>query len=88
MNKIEIIALLTLNVFSFVLMGIDKYKALHKLWRISEKTFFFLALFGGSIGVWLGMYFFRHKTRHKLFTIGIPLIIFCQILLFFYIKVW
>ncbi|HHW56383.1 MAG TPA: DUF1294 domain-containing protein [Clostridia bacterium] len=88
MNKIAIIALLTLNVFSFVLMGIDKYKALHKLWRISEKTFFFLALFGGSIGAWLGMYVFRHKTRHKLFTIGIPLIIFCQILLFFYIKVW
>lgn len=87
MNQIAIYFLLILNVFSFVLMGIDKYKALHRLWRISEKTFFTLALFGGSIGVWLGIYFFRHKTRHKLFVLGLPLIVFCQILLFFCIKI-
>jgi len=88
MNKIAMIALLTLNVFSFVLMGIDKYKAMHKLWRLSEKTFFFLALFGGSIGVWIGMCFFRHKTRHKLFVFGIPMIILCQIVLVAVIKYW
>ncbi|AIS52246.1 hypothetical protein TKV_c10720 [Thermoanaerobacter kivui] len=88
MEKFLVFTLLTLNVFSFILMGIDKYKATHKLWRIEEKTFFLLSLSGGSIGVLIGMYIFRHKTRHKLFTIGIPLIILFQSLLIFYMKFW
>ena len=67
-------------------MGIDKEKAKLKKWRISEKTLFLLALFGGGIGGVIGIYTFRHKTKHLKFTLGFPIIIVFQlivILLFF-----
>ncbi len=53
---------------------IDKSKAKRRAWRIPEKTIFAAALLGGGPGVWLGMYWFRHKTRHWYFVVGIPLI--------------
>lgn len=73
------IYLLVLNVIGFLIMGIDKHKARKKKWRISEKTFFIVSLFGGSVGTWAGMYVFRHKTRHWYFVIGMPLILALQI---------
>jgi uncharacterized membrane protein YsdA (DUF1294 family) len=81
MMKIFIILVLMVNFISFLTMYIDKRKARKGSWRISEKNLFLLAFFMGSPGVLLGMYFFRHKTRHTKFLIGIPLIMILQIFL-------
>jgi len=70
--------LAAVNLAGFFLMGLDKWKAKHKKWRIPEKTLFAAAVFGGSLGVWAGMYTFRHKTRHWYFAAGIPLILMVQ----------
>lgn len=56
-------------------MGIDKYKAIKDEWRIPEKTLFIIAILGGALGSWVGMYSFRHKTKHWYFVIGMPLIL-------------
>lgn len=76
-----IIYLSIANLFAFTLMGIDKQKAIHHKWRISEKTLFLSALLGGSIGAILGMQIFRHKTKHWYFICGMPTILLFQILL-------
>lgn len=76
-----LIYLLIINVIAFSLFGIDKFKAGRRLWRIPEKMLFLSAILGGSIGAILGMQIFRHKTKHKTFTIGIPTILMVQILL-------
>lgn len=74
------------NVVTFVAYGIDKWKAKKGRWRISEATLLFLAVIGGSIGAWMGMSVWHHKTLHKKFRYGIPLIFIAQvgILLFFF----
>ena len=64
-------------------MGLDKRKAKLNHWRISEKTLFSLALMGGSIGGILGMYTFRHKTKHLKFTLGFPIIFLFQLIFIF-----
>lgn len=69
-----IIYILCINILSFLIMGYDKYLAKNNKWRISEKTLILFSLFFGSVGTYLGMYNFRHKTKHIKFTIGIPLI--------------
>jgi len=74
------IYLLTINLFSFTLMGIDKRKAIQHKWRIPEKHLFLFALLGGSIGSILGMQLFHHKTRHWYFVYGMPAILFLQII--------
>lgn len=74
-----LIYLLLINAAGFGVMLYDKYLAKNNLWRIPEKTLFGIAVFGGSIGCWLGMYTVRHKTRHLKFTLGIPAIIIVQI---------
>lgn len=61
-------------------MGIDKLKARRRGFRIPEATLFIIAIIGGSIGSILGMYIFRHKTRHRTFTIGMPAILIVQII--------
>ena len=70
-----------MNLIGFALMGIDKYKAKKRAFRIPEATLFIVALIGGSIGSILGMYAFRHKTRHFIFVYGMPLILVLQIIL-------
>lgn len=67
--------LLLVNIYGFIIMGIDKKRAQKKRRRISEKALFTSAIIGGSIGSYIGMQYFRHKTKHKSFTIGIPMII-------------
>ena len=82
--KFILIYIVFINLLLFSLMGIDKEKAKLKKWRISEKTLFLLALFGGGIGGVIGIYTFRHKTKHL--KLGFPIIIVFQlivILLFF-----
>lgn len=74
------IYLVAVNLVALLMFGIDKLKARHSFWRIPEKTLILSALLGGSIGALAGMYLFRHKTQHKLFTIGVPFILLLQIL--------
>ena len=76
-----LIYLLAVNALGFSFMLYDKYLAKNNLWRVSEKTLLGIALIGGSLGVLLGMYAARHKTRHLKFTIGVPVILAVQILL-------
>ncbi|MCI8327753.1 MAG: DUF1294 domain-containing protein [Lachnospiraceae bacterium] len=73
--------LILINSLGFALMGIDKRRAMVHEWRISEKKLFLTAAFGGSLGCWLGMYVFRHKTKHWYFVCGIPVIFVLQIVL-------
>ena len=79
-----LIYLLLINAAGFIVMLYDKYLAKNNLWRIPERTLFGIALFGGSLGCLAGMYTVRHKTRHKSFTIGIPLILIIQLALLVY----
>lgn len=73
--------LFLLSLIGFLLMGIDKWKAKKGRWRISEKTLFLAALLGGSAGACLGMYAFRHKTKHWYFKYGFPTIFLIQLVL-------
>ncbi len=66
------IYLLLVNLAAFAMMGMDKFRARRGLWRIPERTLLLTALVGGSLGAFLGMRLFRHKTRHRAFSIGIP----------------
>ena len=77
--KYFLLYLLLINAAAFVLMLVDKRKALKNRWRIPERTLILSAALGGSIGALLGMYTFRHKTRHLKFTLGIPAILIAQI---------
>ena len=77
--KVYIICYLcVINIIGFVMMGLDKWKAKHKKWRIAEKTLFLVGIIGGSPGCWLGMYAFRHKTKHGKFVVGMPVIFIIQ----------
>ena len=73
--------LLLINAVAFGLMLVDKVKAKKNRWRIPERTLMLSAAFGGSIGALMGMYTFRHKTKHLKFTLGVPAILIAQIAL-------
>lgn len=78
--------LLAINAVTFIVYGIDKYKAKKAKWRISETTLLLLAVLGGSIGAWIGMKVWHHKTMHKKFKYGIPAILLIQIALMAYLH--
>ena len=80
------IYLLIVNIFTFIVYGVDKLKAKEHLWRISEATLLFLAVVGGSVGAWVGMKVWHHKTMHKKFKYGVPIILLLQAVLFCYIE--
>ena len=82
-----IIYFIVINLISFIIMLYDKNKAKYNKWRISEKSLFLFALFLGGIGIYTGMYKFRHKTKHLKFTIGIPVIIILNIITCYYIFI-
>ena len=73
--------LLFINLLAFAQFGVDKHRARRNMWRISETALLISALLGGSVGAILGMKAFRHKTLHRKFTIGLPLILTLHILL-------
>ena len=79
--KYFLLYLLLINAAAFLLMLVDKLKAKKNRWRIPERTLFGSALLGGSIGALLGMYTFRHKTKHLSFTLGMPAILITQVAL-------
>lgn len=86
--KILAVYLLAVNLLLFVLMGADKARARRGARRIPEAALFLTAILGGSFGGVCGMYAFRHKTLHRSFRLGFPLILVCQLALavFLYLK--
>ena len=72
---------IVMNFAGLIVMGVDKERARRKQWRIPEKTLFLVSLLGGSLGTWAGMYLFRHKTRHRYFVWGMPVILLCHLAL-------
>ena len=73
--------ILIINMIGFIMMCVDKQLARHHKRRISEKLLFFVAIICGSVGSILGMYAFRHKTKHMSFVIGMPLILIMQMII-------
>lgn len=73
-----ILYLAVLNVTGYVIMGVDKKRAIRGAWRISEASLFLTALLGGALGCTLGMHHFRHKTKHWYFRYGLPAIFLVQ----------
>ena len=77
---IIILYLIAINLIGFCMMGVDKRKARRGKWRVKEASLFLPAVIGGSLGSWLGMYVFRHKTKHWYFVVGMPLILVLQVI--------
>jgi len=84
---ITVISILAINLLTFLLYGIDKWKAKRSRWRIPESVLLGLAAIGGSVGAWLGMHVWHHKTQHKKFRYGVPAILVAQIVLLVWIVV-
>lgn len=82
--KVFLIYLAFINFIGFIIMHIDKSKAIHNEWRIPEKTLIGISIIGGSIGMLLGMNTFRHKTKHIKFKFGVPFILCLQIIIAVY----
>lgn len=78
--KAVIIYLAAVNIITFIMFGADKARAVKDKWRISEAALILTALLGGSIGALAGMRIFHHKTKHRKFTVGIPVILALQII--------
>lgn len=78
-RNLILIYLAVITVVTFLVYGIDKWKAQHKRWRIPESVLLGLAAIGGSVGAWLGMKVWRHKTQHKKFQYGVPAILAAQV---------
>lgn len=81
MTRIVVYYLICINIMTFLVYGIDKWKARNGKWRISEATLLLLAVIGGSVGAWAGMSVWHHKTLHKKFRYGVPLILIIQVAL-------
>ena len=79
-TKILICYFVIVNLVGFIIMGVDKKRAIRGAWRISEASLFLTAIIGGSIGCIIGMQHFRHKTKHWYFKYGMPAILILQIL--------
>lgn len=74
-----------INLIGFIMMGYDKNRAKKGKWRVSEKKIFIFAFIGGALGIYFGMNTFRHKTKHGLFTYGIPLLIIINLVLYYFV---
>ena len=83
--KIILGYILVMSVVAFIVCGIDKFAAQHQKRRVPEKVLFLQSALGGSVGMYIGTFTFRHKTKHWYFVIGIPAIILLQagLLLYF-----
>ena len=81
MTDIIVSYLVMMNAVGLAVMGLDKKKAIRNEWRIPEKTLFLVSIIGGSIGTLVGMYLFRHKTKHWYFVVGMPAILIAHIVI-------
>lgn len=79
--KIIVLAIAVMNVLAFALMGIDKHRAKAGKWRIKEATLFLVTGLFGGLGGTLGMFVFRHKTKHWYFKLGFPALLVAQVIL-------
>ena len=86
MNQALTVYILAVSLLTWILFGLDKWKAIHGKWRIRESTLLGLSLIGGAAGGLAGMYLFRHKIRKMRFRIGVPLMRLVQAALFLLIK--
>ena len=84
MQETVIYYLIIINIVTFLVYGIDKWKARKAMWRVREASLLMLTVLGGSIGAWLGMKVWHHKTQHKKFRYGIPAIIIIQLVIIGY----
>ncbi|WP_216828888.1 DUF1294 domain-containing protein [Alkalihalobacterium elongatum] len=75
-----------INIIGLLLMNLDKRWAIHGKQRIAERTLLVFAILGGSIGVFLGMKQFRHKTRKPKFKFGLPFILIIQATILFLLN--
>ena len=82
---IVLVYLAIINVVTFFVFGIDKWKAKKSMWRIREASLLTLAVLGGGVGAWLGMRVWHHKTLHKKFRYGVPVVIMIQLAIIGYI---
>lgn len=80
-KHIILIYFVMINIVTFFVYGIDKWKSQHDRWRVSESALLGLAAIGGSVGAWLGMKVWHHKTQHKKFMYGVPVTLLIQIAL-------
>ena len=79
------IYLIIINILTFLIFGIDKWKARRGKWRIPEGTLIWMSIIGGSIGALVGMYLFHHKTQKRKFNLGIPAILLAQAILAYFV---
>ena len=84
--KYLLVYLCIINALSFLLMLIDKQKAKKKRWRIPERTLLGVCAIGGSVGVLQGLYLLRHKTLHKRFAIGIPVMFVIHLVALYFLR--
>ncbi len=85
MINVILIFILLMSISAFFLMGYDKAQAKKKGSRVSEKTLWTFAIFGGGIGAYLGMQLFRHKTKHTNFRVGFLMLLLVYIFLIFWL---
>jgi len=85
-NKFLIVYLIAINILTFTVFAIDKYKAVKEKKRVRIVTLLSLSFFGGAVGGLAAMYLFRHKTKVNYFTVGLPLMIITHLILIFYIM--
>ena len=78
--------LLVINILTFLIYGLDKLLAKLHSWRVPEITLLFLAAIGGTVGAYLAMQCFRHKTLHWKFKLGVPALFILQVMAYFYLK--
>ena len=86
MDQAPTVYILAVSLLTWILFGLDKWKAIHGKWRIRESTLLGLSLIGGAAGGLAGMYLFRHKIRKMRFQIGVPLMLLVQAALWLYFK--
>lgn len=84
--KILYIYLLVMNLIAFILMAVDKVRAVRHRWRIQERTLFIPAILGGALGALLGMLLLWHKTRNKMFVIGMPCLFILQLVILLLVR--
>jgi len=84
-NKWLLIYLLVINIITFVLFAVDKWKAIHGRWRIRTITLMGFALAGGTVGGLLAMYIFRHKTKTASFTVGLPVMLVVHVVILWWV---
>lgn len=83
LNNWFTVYIILINIVGLIITGFDKYRAIHKKWRVPERRFFVIAILGGGLGVYSGCLVFNHKTQKRKFMIGIPVICIIEAAIFF-----